>query len=104
MGTEGARRAGVAPAHGRTLVAEKDGHLDMLFVGKDAVGAGVGRKLCEAVERDARGWGLGRVFTEASITARTFFARRGFRVVREQTVVVRGVSMTNFVMEKDLPG
>jgi putative acetyltransferase len=94
----------VAPAHGRTLVAEKDGHLDMLFVGKDAVGAGVGRKLCEAVERDARGWGLGRVFTEASITARTFFARRGFRVVREQTVVVRGVSMTNFVMEKDLPG
>lgn len=101
----------------RTLVAEEggevagfaelegDGHLDMLFVRGDAVGRGVGRRLYEAVEREARGQGLERIFTEASITARPFFERRGFRVVREQTVSRRGVELTNFVMEKDLvPG
>jgi putative acetyltransferase len=100
----------------RTLVAEEggevvgfaeleyDGRLDMLYVRKDAVGRGVGRQLYEAVEREARGQGLGWIFTEASITARPFFEQQGFRVVREQMVSRRGVSMTNFVMEKELPG
>jgi GNAT superfamily N-acetyltransferase len=100
----------------RTLVAEEggevvgfaeleyDGRLDMLYVRKDAVGRGVGRRLYEAVEREARGQGLGWIFTEASITARPFFEQQGFRVVREQMVSRRGVSMTNFVMEKELLG
>jgi len=100
----------------RTLVAEEggevvgfaeleyDGRLDMFYVRKDAVGRGVGRRLYEAVEREARGQGLGWIFTEASITARPFFEQQGFRVVREQMVSRRGVSMTNFVMEKELPG
>jgi putative acetyltransferase len=68
------------------------------------VGRGVGGLLYEAVEREARGKGLVRLSTEASITARPFFERRGFCIVREQTVSRRGVSMTNFFMEKDLPG
>jgi len=96
----------------RTLVAEEggevlgfaeledDGHLDMLYLREDAVGRGVGRGLYGAVERVARAEGLRRIFTEASITARPFFERHGFRVVREQTVTVRGVAMTNFAMEK----
>ena len=100
----------------RTLVAEEggevvgfaeleyDGRLDMFYVRKDAVGRGVGRRLYEAVERNARGQGLGWIFTEASITARPFFEQQGFRVVREQMVSRRSVSMANFVMEKELPG
>ena len=96
----------------RTLVAEEDGeavgfaelegdgHLDMIYLRKDAVGRGVGGGLYRAVEREARGLGLGRIYTDASITARPFFERHGFRVVREQTVTVRGVPMTNFATEK----
>ncbi|MDQ4126616.1 MAG: GNAT family N-acetyltransferase [Actinomycetota bacterium] len=98
-----------------TLVAEEEGevvgfaeleggHLDMLYARKDAVGRGVGALLYEAVEREASGRGLARITTEASITARPFFERRGFRVVREQTVRRHGVRMTNFAMEKRLPG
>ena len=99
----------------RTLVAEEggevvgfaelegDGHLGMLYLREDAVGRGVGRRLYGAVEREAWAEGLRRIFTEASITARPFFERQGFRVVREQTVRPRGVAMTNFVMEKPLP-
>ena len=98
----------------RTLVAEEggevvgfaeleeDGHLDMLYVRGDAVGRGVGQRLYQAVEREGRRRRLGQIFTEASITARPFFERQGFRVVREQTVSRRGVSMTNFAMEKPL--
>ena len=61
----------------------------------------VWRVLC----RRASKGGLGKIFTEASITARPFFERRGLRAVRERIVMVWGVSMTNFAMEKDLlPG
>lgn len=48
---------------------EKDGHLDMFYLRKDAVGRSVGRLLYEATEQVARGWNLERVFTEASVTA-----------------------------------
>jgi putative acetyltransferase len=71
----------------------------MLYLRKD----GVGRKLYRTVEREARGSGLGRVFTEAGITARPFVESHGFRVVRKQTVTVQGVPMTNFAMAKTLP-
>ena len=98
----------------RTLVAEEDGevvgfaeleddgHLDMLYVRENAVGRGVGGRLYDAVEREARRLNLSRISTEASITARPFFERQGFRVVREQTVWREGVPLTNFAMEKML--
>lgn len=98
----------------RTLVAEEDGvvvgfaeleengHLDMLYVGGDAVGRGFGSRLCVAVEERARALGIGRISTAASITARPFFVRRGFRVVRRNYVTRRGVGLTNFSMEKVL--
>lgn len=97
-----------------TLVAEEDsealgfaelervGHLDMLYLRKDAVGRGVGSRHYLAVEQVARNRGLGRIFTEASITARPFFERQGFRVVGEQAVVRRGVRPATFAMEKYL--
>ena len=45
---------------------------------------------------------IGRIFTEASVTARPFFERRGFRVVSERRVWRQGVELTNFAMEKSL--
>ena len=40
--------------------------------------------------------------TEASHLARRFFESRGWQVVGEQTVTRRGVTMTDFVMERNL--
>ena len=81
---------------------EEEGHLDMFYCRKDAVRRGVGSRLYGAVEERAGGIGLARIFTEASITARPFFERQGFRVVQQNDLVVRGVGMTNFSMEKAL--
>jgi GNAT superfamily N-acetyltransferase len=81
---------------------QESGHLDMLYCRADAVGRGVGSLLYAAVEERARGLGLGRISTEASITARPFFARRGFAVLRRNTVWRQGTALTNFSMEKAL--
>lgn len=43
-----------------------------------------------------------RDYTFASITARPFFERRGYVVLRENVVARAGVRLTNFLMEKDL--
>ena len=99
------RRTRVAEESGEVIgfaELEGDGHLDMFYVRGDTVGRGVGQQLYRAVEREALGLGLERIFTEASITARPFFEKQGFRVVREQTVARRDVTMTNFAMEKPL--
>jgi len=81
---------------------EDDGHLDMLYCRADAVGRGVGSLLYAAVEGRARGLGLGRISAEASITARPFFVRYGFAVLRRNTVWRQGTRLTNFSVQKAL--
>ena len=81
---------------------EESGHLDMLYCRADAVGRGVGSLLLAAVEGKARNLGLARISTEASITARPFFGRRWFAVLRRNTVWQEGIALTNFSMQKVL--
>ena len=73
------------------------GYLDRLYVHADHQGEGVASAICAELEREARG----KIITHASITARPFFEKRGYRVVREQQVERRGVFLTNFVMERE---
>lgn len=94
------------------LVAEEDGavigfgdidatgYLDRLYVHKGHQGRGVATALCDALEQYAAGR---PVTVHASITARPFFEKRGYRVCRCQQVLRAGVALTNFVMEKS-PG
>ncbi|MFP6742445.1 MAG: GNAT family N-acetyltransferase [Alphaproteobacteria bacterium] len=79
---------------------EDDGHIDMFFCRHDTVRQGVGSRLYLAIEDAARGLGLGRLFVEASITARPFFERQGFHVVNHNAFEQNGVEITNFAMEK----
>lgn len=93
----------------KTLVAEvdgviagfadmaEDGYLDRLYVHRDFQRRGIAAALCDRLEG---GCAAPLLTTHASITARPFFEKRGWRVVRQQTVVRQGVELTNFVMEK----
>ncbi len=73
-------------------------YLDRLFVHRDCQGRGAATAICDRLERAARG----TVVTHASITARPFFEKRGYRVIKERQVERRRVLLTNFVMEKRL--
>jgi putative acetyltransferase len=81
---------------------EADGHLDMMFVHPDWQRRGIATALLEYAERAARQRELVRLFTEASLTARPFFERRGFQSIARQTVFLRGQSLVNYRMAKDL--
>jgi putative acetyltransferase len=81
---------------------EADGHLDMMFVHPACQGVGAATLLLAKVEEEARKQHLDRLFTEASLTARPFFERRGFTVIARQSVEKRGQRLTNVRMEKYL--
>lgn len=73
------------------------GYLDRLYVHKDFQGMGIAAALCDRLEM-----GHERITTYASITARPFFLKRGYRVVRENRVVRHGIELLNYFMEKTL--
>ena len=97
-----------------TLVAEIDGqiagygnvdgtgYLDHLFVRWDCQGRGIATALCDALEEHCRDLGLDAVTVHASKTALPFFLHRGYRVEREQQVPLRGQTLTNYAMRKEL--
>ena len=76
---------------------DKTGYLDRLYVHKDHQREGIATALCEVLEQAVSG----RITTHASITAKPFFEKRGYKVITEQQVNRRNVLLTNFVMEKD---
>jgi len=95
----------VAEANGQIVGfanLERNGHLDCLYTHYRHQGTGIASRLLSEIETRARALGARRLFTEASLTARPFFQRRGFRVVRESEVERLGVRLRNTIMERAL--
>ena len=84
------------------MTVRPDGYVDLAFVAPDWAGTGVGGSLYSSVESEAMALGANRLHTQASLAARPFFERRGWSVVKAQTVERGGVTLENFVMEKPL--
>nr|WP_325211170.1 GNAT family N-acetyltransferase [uncultured Oscillibacter sp.] len=76
------------------------GYLDRLYVHRDFQRRGVASALCAALEGAVE---AECIVTHASMTARPFFEKRDYRVIRERRVVRHGVSMMNYRMEKRHP-
>lgn len=76
---------------------DRTGYLDRLYVHADHQGKGIATAICDQLEKVI----TGSVVTHASITARPFFEKRGFQVVRGQRVERQGIYLTNYVMRKE---
>lgn len=81
---------------------EQSGHIDCFYVHHAWQGKGVGAALMQAIFNKAVQQGISRIYAEVSITAKPFFERKGFQVVKAQTVTIRGEALNNFMMEKIL--
>ncbi|HBK3147084.1 GNAT family N-acetyltransferase [Streptococcus suis] len=76
---------------------DKTGYLDRLYVHADYQGKGVATAICNRLEQAVQG----KITTHASITAKPFFEKRGYKVVKEQQVERQGIYLINFCMEKN---
>ena len=79
---------------------QTDGYIDFFFCHQAYQGKGVGKALMKHLLKTGRRYGLKRFYANVSITAKPFFQHYGFEVVRQQQKEVRGVVLTNFLMEK----
>ncbi len=78
---------------------DKTGYLDRLYVHKDYLRRGIATALCDRLEDSV----CIKIVTHASITARPFFEKRGYQVMKRQQVERHGILLTNFIMEKERP-
>ena len=78
----------------------KGGYLHSMFVHKDWQGKGVATQLLSEVEHIARQWGVAEITSEVSLTARPFFEKKGYEIVKMQKYRANKLELTNFVMRK----
>lgn len=72
------------------------GHIDRLYVQASCLGQGIGSALLRELERDAPR----PLDVDASITAKPFFERHGYRAAAQQAVTRRSIELTNYRMVK----
>lgn len=76
---------------------DKTGYLDRLYVHADYQRKGIATDICKKLEQAVQG----NIVTHASITARPFFEKRGYKIVKEQQVERQGIFLINYVMMKE---
>ena len=97
-----------------TLIVQVDGEylgfaslknntvLDMLYVHPYATGRGVGTTLVDALERLAAARGAKEITVEASETAQSFFAERGYVPGKRNLIPIEDEWLSNTTMTKKL--
>lgn len=92
-----------------TIVAEKDniivgfgdidetGYLDRLYVHRDYQNQGIATAICSELENSVK---PAKIITHASITAKGFFEKRGYHVIKKQQVQRHNILLTNYIMER----
>ncbi len=79
-----------------------EGYLDVLYVHHAHQGQGIATRLLTVLERWATKQKLAQLTTDSSITARPFFARRGYQVLTEQPNKIEEEVLINYRMRKSL--
>lgn len=76
------------------------GYLDRIFVHKDYQNQGIAKEIVKELERHAKDIELNIITTEASITAKIFFQKQGYHIIKEQQVERKGEVLINYKMKK----
>jgi len=76
---------------------DSTGYLDRLYVHADFQHQGIATAICDKLEQASH---AEKIVTHASITAKGFFEKRGYKVVTKQQVQRQEIFLTNYVMER----
>lgn len=80
---------------------EKGEYLDLLYVHKDFQNRGAGKSLLIELEYESQKLNKPFIYANVSITAKPFFEKHGFRLVKEQKNLVKDIEIINFRMIKE---
>ena len=77
--------------------------LSGLYVKPEYSGKGMGEKLLQKVEENARKYGLDHLWCKSTVTLKDFYQKHGYKIT-EETIheLEEGIEMKAFKMEKDL--
>lgn len=78
-----------------------EGYLDRLYIHKDFQSQGIASALVDMIESEEKKLDIFVIDTDSSITAKTFFEHKGYKIVQSQTVERKGVKLINFKMKKN---
>lgn len=78
---------------------EDSGHIDCLYVYPSYQNQGIATQLLEYAFSKAKEKRIDKLFVEASEPAKTLFISRGFQVISENKVELRGRSFSNYKMD-----
>lgn len=81
---------------------DRSGYYNCLYVHNEFQKQGVASILYKQLEKDAIEIGLSELTSEVSITAKSFFQLKGFKLFKEQEKLHNGIVLKNFIMKKQL--
>ncbi|MCT3761894.1 GNAT family N-acetyltransferase [Elizabethkingia anophelis] len=85
------------------FISLKDGYyIDYLYIHADYQHQGIAKRLYKAIEEKALLEKQSLLMADVSITAKPFFERIGFKIIRQQQVKLKGIELTNYKMEKSI--
>ena len=77
-------------------------YIDFFYIHKDFQRQGIADHILQQIESQARKRGHLILSSDVSITAKPFFEKKGFKVLKEQKNIKKGVELINYKMEKVL--
>ena len=77
-------------------------YFDHLFTHRDYQGIGVASIIRDNIEKYAKSNAMEKITVAASITAKPFFEKHGYIMLKEQQVQRNGQTLINYLMKKDL--
>ncbi len=84
------------------ITLENGNYIDLLYVHKNHQRKGIANSLYANIENEARQMNQLFLTSDVSKTARPFFEKVGFELIKEQIVVRKNVELTNYKMKKQL--
>lgn len=81
---------------------DKNIYIDFMYVHKDYQRQGIAETLLLAIEDKAGNAGTTTITSDISKTARPFFERKGYKVIKEQINIRQGIEIINYKMSKDI--
>ena len=79
---------------------ENGNYIDFMYVHKDYLRQGIANLLFKSLKKKSIKLGFDSLTSDVSITARPFFETKGFRIIKENKNVIKGVEIINYKMSE----